>query len=139
MSGLGRKKLRKISERDRDIIDHFMPWLPSEYDPSEGNLTLFQLHDADRVRKHRDLLKWACLGGAFPSGEGYVRSFISDGVVFSDVGKIERLASFHEITTQVGVQINLVYNEPPTLRHHDVSEMLLSFNDVVSEILSAFA
>jgi hypothetical protein len=136
---LGRRKIRKLSVTDQDAIEKLKPWLPTVEDPGDGNITLFQLHEADRVRKHRNLLKWACLGRVFPTGNGHIGSMSTSPVVFHEVGKEERLAFFTGVTCDLGVQLDIIYIEPEALAGHPVSALLPAFNDAVADIVRSFA
>ena len=80
-----RKRISKLSQENQSKIESFKPWKPSDDKPDDGNLALFMLHEGDRIRKHRNLLKWACLGGVFPGGNGKIGMMQSSPVIFKDM------------------------------------------------------
>lgn len=135
----GQDKIRKISFTDQQTIEAIKPWAPSDDNPEDGNLVLFQLHDADRVRKHQNLLKWACLGGVYPAGNGHIGMMTTEMVVFQDVGKEEVLAFFSGVTCGLAVQFEIVYAEPASLDGHAVRPLLSRFTDIVDEVVRSFA
>jgi hypothetical protein len=134
----GRRKIRKLSAADQQKIESLKPWQAPEHDPEDGHPNLFMLHEADRVRKHQKLLKWACMGGAFPAGKGEIGFMDINSVFFEEAGKEETLSTFRNVTCQLGVRIDLVYAEPPALRGQSVDGLLKEFCDSVSGIVAAF-
>jgi hypothetical protein len=135
---LGRKKIRKLGQADQEKIEALSPWALDE--TNGGNQALSLLHEADRIRKHQKLLKWGCLGGVFPVGDGHVGQMSLASVLFETVGAVETLATYSHVTTGIGVRFSLVYNEPGSAIHGcNVSPALHAFNNTVSDIVSSFA
>jgi len=134
----GRKKIRKLSDSDRCLIETFRPWLPTDRAPEDGNLTLFQLHEADKFRKHQDLLRWACLGGVEPTGNGIIGLLQVNRVIFNEVGREERLALFANITCNLIVNFEVVYLTPNAVSGAPVAPLLSRFNDTIESILRTF-
>lgn len=132
----GRKKIRKLSQADRDAIESLTPWAPD--DDGVGNLPLFLLHEADRVRKHQKLLQWACVGGVGAASNGVIGSMVSEPVVFEEVGREETLASFSNVTCQLAVHIDLIYVEPAALNGNPVANCLREFYQAVAEVVARF-
>jgi len=135
---LGRRKIRKLAQADRDKIEALKPWSPMAAS-DEGHPDLFPLHEADRVRKHQKLLKWACLGGVGAVGPGRIGMLECRPVVFDMVGGVAQLAMFRDITCQLGVSIELIYIEPDAIAGRRVVGCLHSFNDAVDAIVASFA
>lgn len=133
----GRSKIAKLSVADQFAIGAIRPWGPSEEDPEDCNELLWQLHEGDIVRKHRHLLRWACLGGAYPIS-GRVGMMQSMPVVFNDIGVEVTLTRFFEFVGQIGVSFELVYVEPGVLDGHSVGPLLDAFNAKVAEIVNCF-
>lgn len=134
---LGRKKIRKLSQADRDAIEALTPWAPDD-EGANGHPWLFKLHEADRVRKHQKLLKWACLGGVHPAGNGHIGQMQTGPVVFTEIGKEETLAFFRNVTCSLAVHFSLIYVEPAALDGWDVAGCLQAFNETIDEIVTAF-
>lgn len=132
-------KFRKLSDAQIRTIETFKPWLPSAKDPEDGNRLLFQLHEADRVRKHQNLLRWSCLGGVHPTGDGYIGTLQTHGVIFSEIEKEEHLAFFSDVTCQLVATFTMIYDGPPALHGRPVAPLLSHFCDAISEIVQAFA
>lgn len=133
-----RSKIRKLSVADQMAIESFNPWCPPVDDQEDGNLDLFQLHESDKVRKHRNLLRWACQGGINPFASGPIGFIRSGSIIFRDIGKEVNIASFLGVAGEVGVNFRLVYLEPPILMGCSVSSCLSSFNTAVDRIVSHF-
>ena len=110
---LGRRKIKKLNEADRKAIENIKPWLPHENDPEDGNLILFQLHEADRVRKHQNLLRWACLGGVSPAGGGQIGFLQTKQIMFSELEKEENLAFFLVLHVNSKFRLRLFIKTPP--------------------------
>ncbi len=131
---LGRRKIRKLSQQDQDIIEALLPWGTED----GGHPYLFQLHEVDRVRKHQKLLRWATIGGAFATSSGHIGMMQSAQVAFQEIGKEERLAFFSNATCDIGVRFGLVYAEPTAVDGHNVAACLHAFNDTVEAVVTAF-
>ena len=136
---ISKRKIRRLDAADQQAIEDLKPWNPTGNDPEDGNLALFQLHEADRVRKHQELLRWACLSGAQILGDGQVGRFQSSPVVFTEVGKAEKLAFFSDVTCQIGVQFQIVYLGPDALNGRAVAPLLSIFNESVEKAVKIFA
>lgn len=136
---LGQRKIRKLSADARQKIEDLKPWWPSKDCPEDGNPALFLLHEADRIRKHQNLLRWGCMGGVFPAGSGQIGMMSGHPVIFEEVGREEQLAMFRNVTCQIGVRFDLVYREPDTLRGRPVLPCLFEFNQTVAGIVDLFA
>ncbi|QMW23163.1 hypothetical protein [Sandaracinobacteroides saxicola] len=133
-----KKKIRKISTDHQTTIESMKPWLPSVDNPEDRDQVLFQLHEADRVRKHQDLLRRACLGNVFPTGDGHIGHLQCGPVVFSEIGREVNLAWFSAVTCPLGVRFDIVYKEPSALDGFAVGPLLSEFNDKVSNIIEKF-
>ena len=134
-----RDKIQKLAEADQQTIKDMKPWLPSTDDPADGNRLLFCLNEADNVRKHQSLLRWACHGGVRPVGSGEIGHLVADGVIFTEVGKEETLASFAGVTCNLSVSFEMVYYEPDSLKGRPVAPLLSAFNETVGSIVKRFA
>lgn len=132
----GSRKVRKLLQADRDAIVAMAPWAPDQ--GSGGHPWLFKLHEADRVRKHQKLLKWACMGGVSPVGNGRIGHMQTGTVVFTEIGKEETLAVFTDATCPLGVSFSLIYVEPKAIDGWDVAACLRAFNDTVDQVVSTF-
>lgn len=132
------KKIEKLGQSDRESIEALKPWLAPYNEPENGNQLLYQLHEADIMRKHEDLLRWACLGGVYPSGKGQIGKLDTGKVTFIEKGREETLAFFAAVTCQLNVHFEMVYVEPATLAGHAVGPLLSNFNDVVDKIVRKF-
>lgn len=133
------RRMKKLSKLDQQKIEDLKPWWPSEDNPEDGNPALFLLHEADRVRKHQKLLRWACLGGAVPVGSGHIETMSMTPVLFDQLGTEEELCSFLNITCQLQVQFQLVFREPEALHGRAVLPCLWEFDRTVSSIIESFA
>lgn len=135
---LGKRKIRKLSCEDRNKIELLKPWLPSDENTEDGNIILFMLHTADRIRKHQNLLRWACIGGVHTFGSGYIGSMHAMNVKFDQLNQEHILAMVENVTCDIGVRIDLVYAEPAILDRKPVFLLLREFNKQISNILSSF-
>ena len=136
--GLGRGKIKRLSNADQQAIEDLKPWNPTDDDPEDGNRILFQLHEADRVRKHQDLLRWACLGGARPAEWGTGGNLQINRVVFSEVGKEMTLANFFGVSVPLYVSFDVIYLTPDALGGYSIAPLLSEFNDAVRRVVTGF-
>lgn len=134
----GIKKIKKLSAPDRLKIENIKPWACTEESPDDGNMALFLLHEADRVRKHQNLLQWSCLGGVFPAGPGRIGMLNAGSVIFEKVGREEQLAFFQGVTCPLGVTVQLVYRDADLLRGKPVLGLLHDFNTQLTGVLNQF-
>jgi len=130
----GKYKIRRLSQADQDKIERIEPW----YDPNGGNLALYLLHQADITRKHDRLLKWSCLGGVMPSGNGHIGHMTTSHVIFDEIGVDYLLAHFNGVTCDLEVNIQLIYAELGALNGNTVIACLHVFDEAVTGVVDMF-
>lgn len=136
---VSRQKSSKISASDRNKIEDLKPWRPSLSSPEDGNEDLFLLHEVDKLRKHRRLLSWGCLGGLYPLGDptgGFIESY---DVIFDkkSIG-IKSIGIAGLMPCDIAVETKLVFSERQVIFGKDVLQQLEIFNDVLENIINQF-
>lgn len=130
MDGL-RKKLRNLSESDRQVIAGLSPY-------QGGNDMLFALHSADLLRKHRRLI----------STVGGIKDYSVDGGVVTSLETValaevtEQYQAFARMGKGTKVHLNILVDisflEPEAVHGRPVSSVLRDFTRLVQSIIDLF-
>lgn len=132
-------KIRKLSESDKASIEALKPWCPPDENLDDGNHIIFQLHQGSILcRHHPDLIKWAFKNNIHTFGEGFAEMIIPKFIIFKSLDIEANIAMFRNVTCSIGVNYDIVFNEPPCLYKFTVIDTLNKFNEEVEKIVRSF-
>lgn len=124
---------KAFAKNDEDTIIGFAPY-------SGGNDTLFMMHEADNIRKHRKSLVVAVQGSISATGPGRVGLMMNnmDINAIANPGEWKPVGMFNNSTASMRVRSEIRYNEPGLLEQIEVVQALREFWSEALRIVSAF-
>jgi hypothetical protein len=148
----GLKKIRKLSDSDKQTILDLRPYLG-------GHPFLFALHEADRTRKHQRLAACTINNAQMMVGPGisvrgnseltfqnidvggvFLRNFTlgANNVEIKNVGQEVKVLSEVPAGLNLHIFFGLSYLEPRELAGFDVYQSLLKFKETVQSVVNLF-
>lgn len=120
-----------FSAADEQTLIGFQPY-------DGGNQILFQMSQADNLRKHRKSLVVSVQGSISPTGSGYIGVMLNTMELLTEPDVWHQIGMYNNTTTPTKIRSELHYNEPGLLQGVGVAQALRTFLAEAGNIVSAF-